>query len=516
MSLKWLVCSGADSAVVVHDVSNVFQACDDTLCNLVAVFGKAREGKSFLLNCLTGDGCSGCFDVSNSHSPCTKGVDLSKRLHNLATLTEDSTLTDRERQIAVGFVDIEGQGDKDVSYDANLICPILLTSKCVIFNWKGELQKDHILSTLGIMARAAQNITSDSHSAEVFNHLHIVFRDWQAANADPLSVQAHIFDLETEHDGAGYDLRNRLRKQILESFASIRVWLFDPPSEYTRDLKQKLTFDKTSAAFRGQVRALREALAQQLREPTYVAGHALTGRAYGPLTEQIVTALNAGGVVLPCSAYLAMMRQELQSSLRAYEAALSEGVGNMAVRMGEMLPGEGSEWVEEQEVAVDGMFTSLTASVVRSMGRAPGFAEPAVSTPPASAVAAVVADFARQKAAVETSQRQCLQNACADLYMGWLRGYTARKQAALGQAVTESAEVTAALFSAAVEGSRVGEGPGGAFEEVVPALFEQVMLAMVSTVKDWLLHQRPELTGAVQLRDGLYSTGENRVFTDEL
>ena len=36
-------------------------------------------------------------------------------------------------------------------YDANLICPILLASKCVIFNWKGDLQKDHILSTLGIM-----------------------------------------------------------------------------------------------------------------------------------------------------------------------------------------------------------------------------------------------------------------------------------------------------------------------------------------------------------------------------
>lgn len=38
----------------------------------------------------------------------------------------------------VGFVDAEGQGDKDVSYDANLICPILLASKVVIFNWKGR------------------------------------------------------------------------------------------------------------------------------------------------------------------------------------------------------------------------------------------------------------------------------------------------------------------------------------------------------------------------------------------
>ena len=64
-----------------------------------------------------------------------------------------------EGNAKVGFVDDEGQGDRDVSYDANLVCPILLASKCVIFNWKGDLQKDHIMSTLGIMTRAAKNVS---------------------------------------------------------------------------------------------------------------------------------------------------------------------------------------------------------------------------------------------------------------------------------------------------------------------------------------------------------------------
>ena len=27
-------------------------------------------------------------------------------------------------------------GDRDVSYDANLVCPVLLASKVAIFNWK--------------------------------------------------------------------------------------------------------------------------------------------------------------------------------------------------------------------------------------------------------------------------------------------------------------------------------------------------------------------------------------------
>jgi hypothetical protein len=98
--------------------------------------------------------------------------------------------------LRVGFVDAEGQGDRDVSYDANLICPVLLASKCVLFNWKGDLQKDHILSTLGIMTRAAQNVGSDNNAngqpggRHKFGHLHIVFRDWQATDTNPVHTHS--------------------------------------------------------------------------------------------------------------------------------------------------------------------------------------------------------------------------------------------------------------------------------------------------------------------------------------
>jgi hypothetical protein len=45
-----------------------------------------------------------------------------------------------------------------MSYDANLVCPILLASKCVIFNWKDSMQKDRILQLLGVMHKAAINV----------------------------------------------------------------------------------------------------------------------------------------------------------------------------------------------------------------------------------------------------------------------------------------------------------------------------------------------------------------------
>jgi hypothetical protein len=85
----------------------------------------------------------------------TQGIDISDKWVNLRTfselnggkypLTATSAPDSSAENIHVGFVDAEGQGDKDISYDANLVCPILLTSKCVIFNWKGDLQKVFVL-----------------------------------------------------------------------------------------------------------------------------------------------------------------------------------------------------------------------------------------------------------------------------------------------------------------------------------------------------------------------------------
>lgn len=236
----------------------------------------------------------------------------------------------------IGFVDAEGQGDKDVSYDANLICPILLASKCVIFNWKGDLQKDHILSTLGIMTRAAQNVVDQpdgrtgTSSRAKFGHLHIVFRDWQAVHADEESTYKALFDMESARDAA---TRNQIRNDVLEAFQSVRVWLFDAPTEKVADLKKKLTIEMTSGAFRAQLRALRRTLAGQLADPTVFANQPLTGRLLHGMVVQLVSSLNKGEAILPASTYLSMLQQEVAQlreeygdSLRAEVSALQQSL----------------------------------------------------------------------------------------------------------------------------------------------------------------------------------------------
>jgi len=84
------------------------------------------------------------------------------RISNLRALLKrsmlNSTLLFLLYIVRVCFVDVEGQGDRDVTYDARLASAILPLTKCVIFNWRDSLQVDRILNLLGVMQRAAHNV----------------------------------------------------------------------------------------------------------------------------------------------------------------------------------------------------------------------------------------------------------------------------------------------------------------------------------------------------------------------
>jgi hypothetical protein len=179
------------------------------------------------MNCLANE--TDLFKISNQRESCTQGIDISKRLVPLSEFSSfNGGTTQRGNQTLVGFIDAEGQGDRDITYDTNLICPVLLVSKCIIFNWKDSMQKDKILNHLGIIHKAAVNVAvaddgSDSGEPQkIFGHLHLVFRDWQYAGSDEKSVYNDIFKEERSAD-ASAAVRNQIRRSIKENFESITV-----------------------------------------------------------------------------------------------------------------------------------------------------------------------------------------------------------------------------------------------------------------------------------------------------
>ncbi|RHY36869.1 hypothetical protein DYB25_011250, partial [Aphanomyces astaci] len=218
--------------------------------NLISIFGAARQGKSFLMNLLANQ--QDLFRISNEKEPCTQGVDLSSHFMPLEAFSRINGCPPvSSPNMSIGFVDAEGQGDRDITYDSRLVSPVLLASKVVIFNWKDSLQADRMLNLLAVLAKAAQNVElAEGETRKVFGHLHMyvcpfesptpascvvlrsVFRDWNFINTSPTEVHDTLFKKEK---GASKEVSNRnlARHELSEAFESISIWLFPLPSIYS-------------------------------------------------------------------------------------------------------------------------------------------------------------------------------------------------------------------------------------------------------------------------------------------
>ena len=347
--MQWLRLDQDDSLLSCDEAKRHLQRMPRRPLGLVAIFGAARQGKSFLMNKLAGPrGCG--FRVSNkqvrfaphvegrtsspfrmentarsialhkphemslfvplAQDPCTVGVDLAENtmaLRDFAAIESNGSVSvPRSNNMLVGFVDAEGQGDRDAAYDARIACPVLLAAQSVLFNWRDSLQKDRILNLLGVMCRAARTVQLDSHGGggaggagerPPFGNLHIVFRDWNF-DGDVESVRSQLLDREPA-SGEDSERRNEVRRMLVSAFESIDIWLLPPPVERTRDLNKVLKPEMLSAEFNEQVASLRCTIAGQLIQPRAWAGRPITGPDLARLIPLVADALNRDGMVMP-------------------------------------------------------------------------------------------------------------------------------------------------------------------------------------------------------------------------
>jgi hypothetical protein len=131
-------------------------------------------------------------------------------------------------------------GDRDVTYDANLICPIVLASKAVLFNWKDSLQKDKLLNMLGIVARAAASVAPEEEDggeggvdgACVWG-VSVLVVGWIGGSSpyvrcthltDPSNIASYMPSLNTQHGK-----QNRSSATFTSSFATGRTRATTPP-----------------------------------------------------------------------------------------------------------------------------------------------------------------------------------------------------------------------------------------------------------------------------------------------
>ena len=290
---KWLTMDKDQSSNVLcvdESATASLRALGPVALSLIMVCGRARTGKSFLMNMLMEQ--PGFFTVRSGQDPTTVGADLSsfKPYSDFAGSAGGCGVGGQ-----VGFVDVEGQGDRGPKNDMMLAAPLLLVSKAVIFNWKGEMARDEMLDKLGVLAEVARRIRADGNAAghyRIFGHLHVVMRD----QASIEGVFVRLFEDEkcSATDAAAVE-RNTKRAILRQSFASIRVWGFPAPVELTKDLNAgKFTEAHVLPTFVEALKAFKTILVQQLSEPLALCGRILSAADVAEFVPLLAAAMNAG------------------------------------------------------------------------------------------------------------------------------------------------------------------------------------------------------------------------------
>ncbi|KUF89581.1 hypothetical protein AM588_10002278 [Phytophthora nicotianae] len=313
-AVKWLgmgahAAGKSDQMFISSEASTqVLQPLGDTPINLISIFGAARQGKSFLMNLLADQ--QDLFKISNLREPCTQGVDLSGHfvpLSKFSSFNGCPTINSKpSKDIHIGFVDAEGQGDRDITYDSRLVSPVLLASKVVIFNWKDSLQADRMLNLLAVLARAAQGIElPDGANTKVFGHLHLDLFQKEKGRSEEVNV------------------RNLARVNLIEAFESINIWLFPAPVANTANLRDKIRFDQLQKPFQDKLRELRKCLSSQLQQPMKFYQRPLTAKYLSQIMPALVDTLNSDQVIMPESIYSSMVRAEAQAAKENCEKEIS-------------------------------------------------------------------------------------------------------------------------------------------------------------------------------------------------
>ncbi|POM63551.1 Guanylate-binding protein [Phytophthora palmivora] len=329
-AVKWLgmkhAAGKSDQMFISSEASTqVLEPLGNTPINLISIFGAARQGKSFLMNLLADQ--QDLFKISNLREPCTQGVDLSGHFVPLSSFSSfngcPSITPKASKGIHVGFVDAEGQGDRDITYDSRLVSPVLLSSKVVLFNWKDSLQADRMLNLLAVLARAAQGIElADGANTKVFGHLHLVFRDWSFVNSTPEEVYRDLFQKEKGRSEE-VNVRNLARVNLIEAFESINIWLFPAPVANTANLRDKIRFEQLQKPFQNKLRELRKCLSSQLQQPMKFYQRPLTAKYLSQIMPALVDTLNSDQVIMPESIYSSMVRAEAQAAKEHCEKEIS-------------------------------------------------------------------------------------------------------------------------------------------------------------------------------------------------
>ncbi|PPD99720.1 hypothetical protein GOBAR_DD03260 [Gossypium barbadense] len=277
---------------------------------VVSVCGRARQGKSFILNQLLGR--SSGFQVAPTHRPCTKGLWL------WSVPLKRTALDGTEYNLLL--LDSEGIDayDQTGTYSTQIFSLAVLLSSMFIYNQMGGID-EAALDRLSLVTQMTKHIrvkaggrTTSASELGQFSPIFVwLLRDFYL---DLVEDNRKI----TPRDYLELALRP-IRDSIRALFPDRECFTLVRPLNNENDLQRldQISLDKLRPEFRAGLDALTKFVFERTR-PKQVGGTVLTGPVLIGITQSYLDALNNGAVPTISSSWQSVEEAECR---RAYDSA---------------------------------------------------------------------------------------------------------------------------------------------------------------------------------------------------
>ncbi|XP_062160855.1 uncharacterized protein LOC133868068 [Alnus glutinosa] len=290
---------------------------------VVSVCGRARQGKSFILNQLLGR--SSGFQVASTHRPCTKGLWL------WSAPLKRTALDGTEYNLLL--LDSEGIDayDQTGTYSTQIFSLAVLLSSMFIYNQMGGIDETAIdrLSlvtqmTKHIRVRASGGRTTASELGQ-FSPIFIwLLRDFYLDLVEDnrrITPRDYLELALRPVPGSGKDIaaKNEIRDSIRALFPDRECFTLVRPLNNENDLQRldQISLDKLRPEFKSGLDAFTKFVFERTR-PKQVGATVMTGPILVGITESYLEALNNGAVPTISSSWQSVEDTECR---RAFDSA---------------------------------------------------------------------------------------------------------------------------------------------------------------------------------------------------
>ena len=299
-----------DTPIKLIDFSKGFQINEEALDFLrsikeeiiiVSVIGKARTGKSYLMNLLLDlIGKGNGFQVASSLQSCTKGIWLWG--------TPKNSLNGKAKIV---FLDSEGTSSIDKStktYDSRIFALVVLISSLFLYNTYSNID-EHGINELSLAAHLSNAITTNSNidKDELLTELSPKFiwiiRDFTLEKIHPetgeeISSKEYLeLCLKNKRCGKSCNDNNVIRQNIIKFFPERDCVTLIRPVDSEDDLKKlnMIPYNNLKPEFKMEFKILKDKIFKEAL-PKKLNGKKLTGPALATLIEEFVKVINSGKI----------------------------------------------------------------------------------------------------------------------------------------------------------------------------------------------------------------------------